>query len=148
MLGTTAPQQVRHNIRSRRAQAAREAAERPVLPLPTIIIVEACGYDTALANPGAVVLDKAYRCLRCGRHRLDLRQVGTFELLTFLFSERVGLAVSRADAMAAARPGKPMSDAWQSQLLRRANAVLARLHLHIETIWGGSLRLVAIPGDA
>ncbi|MFE1598227.1 hypothetical protein [Methylobacterium sp. ID0610] len=148
MLAASTPCQGYAPTRGRRSRAARQDAQRQALPLPEIIVVEAGGYDTAVSRPDAVVLDRTYRCLRCGRHRLDLRWRGTFDLLAFVLTTHVGLAVSRADAMAAARPGERMSDPLQAQLLRRANTVLAPLHLRIETIWGGSLRLVAIPGDA
>ncbi|KMO27263.1 hypothetical protein VQ02_33480 [Methylobacterium variabile] len=146
MLSSTTPIDAFRASRTKRLTAARATrdAAGPRGPMPDVLVVEVGGYETAREHPATVVVDRERRCLRRNRLRLDMRSEQGFRLCEFLLIHRDQDTVSRAKAIKVARAGRAKaSSRHTSHLIRQANRAFRELGLQVESIWGGSLRLIA-----
>ncbi|AWN47194.1 hypothetical protein DK419_13425 [Methylobacterium terrae] len=148
MLSSTTPIEAFRASRARHLAtraSARAVVSTPRGPMPDVLVVEAAGYETAREHPTAVVVDRERRCLRRNRLRLDMRSEQGFRLVEFILIHRDQDTVSRAKAIKVARAGLPKaSQRHTSHLVAQANRAFAPLGLRVESIWGGSLRLVVV----
>jgi hypothetical protein len=131
--------------RARRCELARDT---PRGRLPEILVAARHGREIALGLPDVVVLDLHADCLRRGSRRVDLTGRVLPRIVVWALRHLISEDLPRAEMIAAVWPDRPApASSTVAHLIGQAKAALRPVGLEIVSLYGGTLRLVAIEGS-